>query len=88
MEKLPAPHEKLTEDEIKKEIEKLLLNHLKFESRWEASDWEIHEFDDFMKIQQEIIFKLRRHFSPELTTIMRLTLGELTEMMGKAYDNS
>jgi len=76
-----APHEKLTDEEIKKEIEKLLSNHLKLKQRWNASDWEVHEFDEFMKIQEQMIFKLRRHFSPEFTSIMKVSLKELSEMM-------
>ena len=87
METHPAPHEKLTEEEIKKEIDKLLSNHLKLKNRWEASDWEVHEFDLFIKNQEESIFKLRRHFSPELTTIMKVSIAELSDMMGKAYDS-
>lgn len=85
MEKQQAPHEKLTDEEVKEEIENLLKSHLKLKGRWDASDWEVHEFDEFMKEQDHIIFKLRRHFSPELTTIIKLTLGELTEMMSNTY---
>lgn len=86
MEKFQAPHEKLTEPEVKSEIENLLSNHLKFKNRWNASDWEEYEFDKFMQNQEEMIFKLRSHFSPELTTIMRVTLKELSQMMSQSYD--
>ncbi len=76
-----APHEKLTNLEIKEVIENLLRNHFKLKKRWEASDWEVHEFDEFMKNQGDMIFKLRKHFSPEFTKIMKVTLKELSEMM-------
>lgn len=86
MEKYQAPHEKLNEEEIKLEIEKLLSNHFKFRNRRESSDWEINDFDQFMKNQEESIFKLRHHFSPEKTSIMKITLGELTNMMKEYYE--
>lgn len=81
MHKFQAPHEKLTEEEIKLEISKLLSNHLRFKSKWDDYDWEIH---DFLKNQEESIFKLRRHFNPELTTIMRISIAELSDMLGKS----
>ena len=81
MKSYQAPHEKLTEEEIKEQIESILSNHLKFKDRWEASDWEEYEFHKFMENQESMIFKLRRHFSPEKTTIMQISLAELTKMM-------
>ncbi len=83
MEKLPAPHEKLTEEEIKSEIEDLLSNHLKMRKKWNGYNDDLGEIFDS---NEEIIFRLRRHFSPELTTIMRITLGELTDMMKESTD--
>lgn len=76
-----APHEKLTDIEIKEVIENLLRNHLKLKNRWDASDWEVHEFDEFIKNQEGMIFKLRRHFSPELTKILKVSVKELSEMI-------
>jgi hypothetical protein len=78
-----APHEKLTEEEVKREVENLLSNHLKFKNRWNASDWEEHEFDKFIKDQENMIFKLRRHFFPEKTMIMQVSVKELSNMMGE-----
>ena len=76
-----APHEKLTDAEVKQVIENLLSNHLKLKNRWDASDWEVHEFDKFIKNQEGMIFKLRRHFSPELTKILKVSVKELSELM-------
>lgn len=94
MKKFQAPHEKITEQEIKEEIEKLLSNHLKFRNRWNISDlgiyepdFDIHEFDEFMKNQESSIFKLRRHFCPEKTTIMQITLGELSNILGEINES-
>lgn len=81
-----APHKKLTEEEVKSEVESLLSNHLKFKNRWEASDWEEHEFDKFMMNQQDMIFNLRRHFSPETVSIMHIPLGELSDMLSNVWD--
>lgn len=76
-----APHEKLTEEEIKEQVESLLNNHLKLKNRWQGSNWEEHEFDIFMENQEIMIFKLRRHFFPEKTKIMQVSIAELAEMM-------
>jgi predicted RNase H-like nuclease (RuvC/YqgF family) len=77
MEKYQAPHEKLSEEEIKKEIDFLLNSILMFKKKWTNFDWQI---DEFIEKQEESIFKLRRHFSPEKTTIMKLSVKELSEL--------
>jgi hypothetical protein len=44
MKKFQAPHEKLTEEEIKEQVESLLSSILKFKDKWKSYDWEIDEF--------------------------------------------
>jgi hypothetical protein len=85
MEKLPAPHEKLTDKEIKDTIEVLLRNNLFMKNKKSEFNYD-NLLCDFLDTQENIIFKLRSHFSPELTTILRITLGELTDMMKEKTD--
>jgi hypothetical protein len=84
MEIHPAHHEKITDDEIKAAIEVLLKNTLHMKKKWGSHDKSLYEF---FKTSEFFIFKLRRHFSPELTSICKMTLGELSEMMSNTYDN-
>lgn len=76
-----APHEKLIDEEIKSEIEKLLSNHLNMKKKWNQYETDFQELFDK---NEEIIFKLRRHFSPETVSIMTVSISELADMMGKS----
>ena len=60
MKKYQAPHEILTDEQIKENIETLLIKLSCFEKRWNASDWEVWEFQEFIKGLEETLFKLRR----------------------------
>ena len=86
MEKFQAPHEKLTEEEVKSEIDKLLTNNLNFKERCKSSNFNDNECFDFIEKQQSSIFKLRRNFSPELTTIIRVSINEMADMMKRVDD--
>ena len=79
MKKYQAPHEKLTEDEIKSELEIILSKILKMINHFFYED--DSEFKKFINETQESIFKLRRHFCPEKTIIMEVTSSELADLM-------
>lgn len=77
MEKIEARHEKLTDEEIKIEIEKILycihkIVHIPISRE---------NLDEHARQVEESIFKLRRHFSPEKTSIIQVTSRELSELM-------
>lgn len=78
MKSYQAPHEKLTEEEIKEQVESLLSSILKFKDKWKSYDWQI---DEFIEKQEAMIFKLRAHFFPEKTSIMELSMDEITKML-------
>lgn len=81
MRKVVAPHEKLTDDEIKSEIENLLKNILIL--REYLVDNEV--INEVYNSSEDSIFKLRRHFSPEKNFILKVSISELSDLMGNGY---
>lgn len=70
-----APHEKMTEDEIKETICDLLV--------------EVHELKESILEQIETmdayITKLKKHFCPEKFTLVSVPMGFLTEQFANHY---
>ena len=71
----PSPHEKLTEEEIKNII--IDLEHIHNNMSMQMKT--------YMELFEENISKLNHHFFPERFSIAKVTVGELSEIMEKAY---
>jgi len=73
MKSYPAPHEKLTEEQIKDIIIGLESIHRNMSMQMKI----------YMEMFEENISKLTHHYFPERFSIAEVSMGELTEMFSK-----
>lgn len=77
MKSSPAPHEKLTEEQIKDIIIRLESIHHNMSMQMKI----------YMEMFEENISKLTHHYFPERFSIAEVSMGELTEIFSKSYGN-
>ena len=75
MKSYPQPHKKLTEDEVKAFVRMLEENHNMMKDC----------FDAYVECHSKYIQKLNEHFFAERFSICEVSMGDLNEMMEKAY---
>ncbi len=78
MKTFQAPHEKLTEDQIKEIFTMIEKNHYMMKKCFEA----------YVEVYEKYNLKLRRHFFPEGHKIMQVSVKELAEMMEYPTDEA
>ena len=75
MKTYPQPHKKLTNEEVKEMFHMLEKNH----------DMMKECFNAYVEVHSKYMQKLAEHFFPERFSICEVTMGDLNEMMEKAY---
>lgn len=76
METKQAPHEKLTDEEIKELVSDLTV---------EVYEIKQH-FLEQLEVIESYVYKLKKHFCPEKFQIMSVSIKEMSDMMEYSYD--
>lgn len=82
MQSKPCEHLKLTDEQIKGLICEMTTDLHSFKEEMQSAFELLEEQIEFM---EEKIYRLKRHFCPEKFHEVQVSMGDLTEMMARAY---